>query len=1076
MSRVRIFNPASPSPGSGVYRPTLAVGHPASDAVRQRLVGYGIARPTKGRRVLLNEGAPSFSHGFRHFSRPWARNDDAGPALLPPRPSPLATSAPQAPAPTTAKNKPKRRPAKKSATKKAAKKQVASKATKKHAVSKAAKKPAKRRPKTSAAKRPTKAHRAIVKAPKRKKTSSRKHVKPSVGTAIKGLVSAVKRARAAGLEVSARAGRKVIAGSWSPKSSRKKNNKSHTKATAVVKAPKKSQRKRNLTAHGAGEIAGRGTRKLGGLLARAGRAIGRGAAAAARGAKDFAQGASTGIRENKARKGKKTVGRSRAGFGPKHATAVVKAPRKAAKKNARHNKSRSNSKTSAKSISAACATSGTKIPAKLASEIIDRTRKGVKARSKDAAKARALLGKFVEAAKSATRSSKKSTPKARRSASKAVAKAANSSRKRAPRKNQDTKGTQGGTAVVLVKNPPKGRKAQAALASAHKAKAKKAGSTRRSDSVATKKKAKKAKSRSSKRHAARRKHHKRKNQGAVVTMSNKPKRKKAKKAKSSSKKRSHARRKNQGAVVTMNKPKKKRSHAKKRSHKGKKHATRWNDLAKVLGTKGKSGKALWAAIVNKLGRKSRAQAAATKAELKKRAKDARNVEILNKLAQLLNKPGTGVTQSVFAEMLMSAGYDPVSFLTGGGLVPESTSDSEIIATLEQIGLSKDDIKKFRKSAGRKAAKGRRSTAVVAVSNPRKKKSSKKRASKKGAKKSSKKRAHKKSHGKSRKGGHKARGSKKGRKSRKGKKHASKKHAVVKVGGKKSSKKSKKSKKHHRKAANPGLDMVKGYLPAPINENVVNPYASVIKHNLPGAFLGGAATFGLPKLAAQLPFVGSFVQANAVAKILSAAVGGAIGVGALSWAANRFISREAGVEVGKGAAVGALLGFIARSVNALTAPTNVVRNLVGSDADSLSDAVGLSDDKAPAAAPRGQEQGTGPVARIDRGSAEPWSAPWADDVMVSDEGAGSASSDAFIDEAGAPPLGDGLSPQEFDDGDLSDFAAPAMGDFAAPAMGDFAAPAMGDFAAPAMGDFAAPAMDDDMGEPWSGGAERGTWNH
>jgi len=28
----------------------------------------------------------------------------------------------------------------------------------------------------------------------------------------------------------------------------------------------------------------------------------------------------------------------------------------------------------------------------------------------------------------------------------------------------------------------------------------------------------------------------------------------------------------------------------------------------------------------------------------------------------------------------------------------------------------------------------------------------------------------------------------------------------------------------------------------------------------------------------------------------------------------------------------------------------------------------------------------------------------------------------------------------------------------------------------MGDFAAPAMGDDMGEPWAGGAERGSWNH
>src|SRR5271170_3180619 len=56
----------------------------------------------------------------------------------------------------------------------------------------------------------------------------------------------------------------------------------------------------NMTAHEAGEKAGRGVRRAGGLLASAGRAVGRGAVAAARGAASFAHGAAAGAKSNAA--------------------------------------------------------------------------------------------------------------------------------------------------------------------------------------------------------------------------------------------------------------------------------------------------------------------------------------------------------------------------------------------------------------------------------------------------------------------------------------------------------------------------------------------------------------------------------------------------------------------------------------------------------------------------------------------------------------------------------------------------------------------------------------------------------
>jgi len=71
MAKVMVFNPRSRGrsgkgaekiasrrfgASAGVYRPSFAHGHQTSDSVRERLVRYKIAKPTSGKRVLLNGG------------------------------------------------------------------------------------------------------------------------------------------------------------------------------------------------------------------------------------------------------------------------------------------------------------------------------------------------------------------------------------------------------------------------------------------------------------------------------------------------------------------------------------------------------------------------------------------------------------------------------------------------------------------------------------------------------------------------------------------------------------------------------------------------------------------------------------------------------------------------------------------------------------------------------------------------------------------------------------------------------------------------------------------------------------
>lgn len=72
MAKVMVFNPRGRAraprkgaekiasrrfgAGAGVYRPSFAHGHETSDSVRERLVRYKIAKPTSGKRVLLNSG------------------------------------------------------------------------------------------------------------------------------------------------------------------------------------------------------------------------------------------------------------------------------------------------------------------------------------------------------------------------------------------------------------------------------------------------------------------------------------------------------------------------------------------------------------------------------------------------------------------------------------------------------------------------------------------------------------------------------------------------------------------------------------------------------------------------------------------------------------------------------------------------------------------------------------------------------------------------------------------------------------------------------------------------------------
>ncbi len=154
---------------------------------------------------------------------------------------------------------------------------------------------------------------------------------------------------------------------------------------------------------------------------------------------------------------------------------------------------------------------------------------------------------------------------------------------------------------------------------------------------------------------------------------------------------------------------------------------------------------------------------------------------------------------------------------------------------------------------------------------------------------------------------------------------------------------------------------------------------------------------------------------------------------------------------RGAWFGAALGLARELVIAYTAPTSMVRKFVpGTSASAMADAVGLSDDDDDAMMGQAEAAASAPQGRKGRrggnggsnivGAATPgngFGIPMPQGTDFNDE--------ISVDE-GAPPIGGAMTPDE-----MADFAAPAMDDFAAPAMGDFAAPAMNDFAAPAMGD-------------------------